>query len=221
MLVEELYLYLRDLTDDSDDSFMSQAKYVRALKLGYNEFRQLVYKMAPEVFESYIIGNVAGVNYYGLNTVILGITTTSTRATRITRVASYESSTGRNKFFYEPVASLEQLEAVGWDTKWVLQGTVLTFSNNITDTIKIYYLPIDTVDWTAGIVTGSNKYIDDLGEYHDLIALMAAKQYSIKDYALNPVLEAQYQKRLKDFTDYLSAGRNGDAYRWVQTEERW
>lgn len=220
MLVEEVYSYLRSVIDDPDESFMAVSRYVSALKMGYREFRQNVYRMAPEIYETFVLATVTGVNYYGLNTIILGQTTTSARASRITRVASYDATTGRDKFYYDAAGSLEQLMAdAGWEARWVLQGTVLTFSLPITDQIKIYYLPADSVDWTGGIVPASNKYIDDLDEWHDLIALMAAKQYQIKDYALNPVLEQQRVDRLKDFRDYLSMGRNGDAYRWVQSEQ--
>lgn len=222
MLVEEVYQLLRGYVDDPDESFMAVAKYVSALKMGYREFRQLVYRHAPEIYESYLIVPIAGVNYVGLNTVILGQTTTQARASRITRVASYESATGRDRSYYDPVGSLEQLWAAeSVRGSWILQGTVLTFDRQLTDTLKIYYLPVDSVDWTGGVVTGSNKYIDDLDEYHDLIALMASRQYAIRDYAVNPVLEQQRQDRQKAFADYLTMGRNGDAYRWVQTEEGW
>lgn len=223
MLVEEVYALLRQYIDEPDLTMVNgTTDPVAMLKQGYRQFRALVFKSAPEIYELTYSTTLSNTDTLSLNNILLGATPTSTRAERITRVARVSS--GKFSFFYNPVATLEQLysSSDSWHANWLLQGTTLTFSENVTGDLKVYYLPTDTVDWSTGIVAGSNKFIDDLGEFHDLIALLATRQYAIRDYAINPVIEEQIKIRTKEFVSFLTLGRNGDASRWVQAEDqRW
>lgn len=220
MYVHEVAQMLRDLADDPDQTFFSDTNLVAALQQGYREFRNLVFKAAPEVYETSYSLNVSGPSA-ALAGVLFGATPTQTRCLRITRIERVSDTSASATFqgLLEPASSRANLYSSWVIPRWTLQGTTLLFSGSLTQALRIVYLPADTVNWTAGIITGSNVYIDDLQDFHDLIALLAYKQYAIKDFALNPVLAEQLRIRLQDFSSFLTAGRTGDADRWVSSED--
>ena len=96
----------------------------------------------------------------------------------------------------------------------------LRFSIPLTITLQLTYFPEPTatgavpgpgsgyVDWTAGA-----SFIDNLSLFHDVIALLATKQYFILDGAINEPLVFQLQKRTADLIEYLnSRNYNGAQY---------
>lgn len=104
----------------------------------------------------------------------------------------------------------------------------LLFSNNMVQSpIIIEYIPKALVDigpapvppnpigtrifepyfTVASITNPANaRFIDDLSEFHDIIALLAYRQYAIKDFATNPVLEAHRTERIEDLKDFFASG---------------
>lgn len=53
----------------------------------------------------------------------------------------------------------------------------------------------------------STAFPDDLVLYHDLIALLAYRNYAVRDGALAPAAEAQLAKRTAEFMEYIQFGR--------------
>ena len=91
--------------------------------------------------------------------------------------------------------------------RYILGGTVLRFSESQSgETVRIEYVPVSAVDWTR-LTAGDNEFVDDFDAFHDLIALYAYKQYSIRDGAPNPELDGQLARREVELELYLSAGR--------------
>ena len=219
MTIEEVAMMFRRLVDEPDTTFFSDAEVAAALKQGYAEFRGMVFKAMPEVYERTYSANVVG-NSLALAGVLFGASPTQPRCLRVTRIEQVSDTTATATFqgLLDAAASKESLYSLGYPVRWLLQGTNLLFSENLTRAIRINYLPADQLNWTAGIVPASNVSIDDITDYHDLIALFAVQQYAIKDFASNKVLMQQYAKRVADFQSFLSSGRGGDAARWVQSE---
>jgi len=222
MYVSEVAQLVRAYTDDPDQSFFSNANLAVALKVAYAEFRALVGAKASEIYElsHSIQGN--GTKNLSLNNILLGQTPTQRRCMRITRIERVSDTTPSASFqgILEPAQSLESLgsSSVGMNPRWLLKGTELRFDRDMSAALRINYLPTDNINWLAGI-SAPTAYIDDLEDFHDLIALICCRQYAIKDYAVNPVLEGQYQKRLSDLNSFLARGRSGQGNRYIQSED--
>lgn len=221
--IHEIAQIFRGYSDDPDGSFFTDADVAVALKLGYQEFRNIIFKAAPEVYETTHTMNAVVPNgaVLALSGILFGANPSSPRCLRITRIERVSSVTTPNTFqgLIEPASSVENLYMGGYTTRWLLRGDAIRFSAEINSAIRINYLPDDTTNWTAGIVPGSNVYLDDLTNFHDLVALLAYQQYAIRDFGENPVLVQQAGKRLLDLQGFLSMGRTGDADRWVQSED--
>tara|TARA_R100001594_G_scaffold77743_1_gene112302 strand:- start:5741 stop:5968 length:228 start_codon:yes stop_codon:yes gene_type:complete len=61
----------------------------------------------------------------------------------------------------------------------------------------------------------STDVVDDLSLYHDVVALLASKQYAIRDGAFNQPLMEQLGRRLADLEEGLTK-RVVDAPQYVQ-----
>jgi hypothetical protein len=219
LYVHELATFFRRLVDDQDQTFFPQAEMAQALQLGYQQFRTLVYSHQPDLLQVTYQATVPNSFTLDLNNVLFGTTPTQPRCMRIVRIQVLNGD-GSIRHVIKPVGSVEQLRALGWGAipAWTLQGRVLRFNYQCNDTIQIVYLPQDQVNWVAGVVPASNVYIDDMVEYHDLIPLFAVQMYAVKDFQMNPGIQVQLDRRLKDFLSYLTSTRDGDAARFVQWE---
>jgi hypothetical protein len=111
----------------------------------------------------------------------------------------------------EPVATPQSLSQMSG--AYMLDGTILRFSERRSGTLTMKYFPqyvaagaapaiSNYIDWTVG---GTGTFIDNLSMFHDVIALLASKQYFILDNAINEMLMAQLQLRTGDLTKYLTA----------------
>ena len=218
--VDQLATYFRRLVDDQDQTFYPQDELAQALQLGYQQFRNLVYSHQPDALQATYQATVPGSFTLDLNNVLFGTTPAQPRCMRIVRIQVLNGD-GSIRHIIKPVGSVEQLRTLGWAAvpAWTLQGRTLRFNYQCNDTIQIVYLPQDQINWAAGVVPNSNIYIDDMTEWHDLIALFAVQQYAIKDFQMNPGVQVQLDRRLKDFLSYLSSTRDGDAARFVQWED--
>lgn len=218
--VSEIAQYFRRLVDDQDTTFLTQADVAQALQLGYAQFRELVASHQPDILQAAYQATVPNSFTLDLNNILFGTTPTQPRCLRILRIQELNQD-GSIRRVIRPAGSIEQLRTGGWAAlaMWTLQGRVLRFNYQCNATIQIVYMPVDTVNWTAGIIPGSNVYIDDLVQYHDLIALFAVQQYAIRDFQMNPGVQVQLDRRLKDFLSFLTSTRDGDAARFCQFED--
>ena len=117
------------------------------------------------------------------------------------------------------------------NNRYCIINKKLFFKYNSSGTYRLWYVPADDfitglagsgVDWTTGITAGSDVFIDDLHPYHDLIALLAYKQYAIRDGAVSPIIDAQIRDRTKALEDYITQGINLAANQVVHVQnETW
>lgn len=118
-----------------------------------------------------------------------------------------------------PNASAAMLSNYAWTgQRYWLDGKLLRFSVPVSGQIQIWYLPTDTIDWNAAIAPGANKFVDNLTQFHDIIALLAAEQYYIQQAQPNQMLELQLRRRTDKMMEFFAQARSGKASRYVNEE---
>ena len=67
-------------------------------------------------------------------------------------------------------------------------------------------------------VTASAAFIDNLPNYHPLIALYAARYYAIRDGATNQALLAQLNTKENELKQFLATGRLTDSAQYISPQ---
>ena len=208
----EVIAYYRNLTDDPDREFITDSQLYVMMASAYDEFRQLVTRH-DQSFYALAYNFSPGGYTYALSGIMFGSTPSQPRLSRITRITRMAGS--RPTSFLRAAGSREDLNSdISGGAYW-LQGTTLEFSASVSGPLQMTYIPVSSVTWSS-----TPGFIDDLVEFHDVIALLCMQQYKIKDFAENPMHAQQLAKRLGDLKAYLAVSRSGDASRWV-TESDW
>ena len=206
----------RTLIDENDSTFIDDADIQSFLSLGYDEFRQFVSDIDPQFYTETHSAAVSG-KEYDLNNVLLGTTPTGVRLAQIIRIVSLSGSNVKN--ILDPVYSYESLVSPGgYSTKYMLQARKLHFSGTINETIRIEYIPLSTVNW-ALIGPLDTEFVDDMIQFHDLIALFACRTYFQTDGAINPATERQIESRKQQLIDFVERGRVRGANRYVGQDD--
>lgn len=212
MLAEQVAALFDQFCDEDDVTFVTAAQKAIYLARGYARFRTLVRSHDPHFYHARATITLAGTDSYDLalagNPVrVMGTNPTSTRLSSLIRVVSVDAS-GNWLGDYLPAASWEELHL--FDRRYLLAGTVLYFSGDVTGSVRLEYVPIDAVDWTD-IEVGDNEFIDELDEFHDLIAMFAYGYYAVRDAADNLQLQQLMAERKLELQAYLTIGRNHGA----------
>lgn len=155
------------------------------------------------------------------------------RAQRISRVMQVEPTTGALMNVLEPASSFEnlgQMSSVGsqlalagastYGARWFLDGRVMRFNRQLSASLQIWYTPMQSVVWLSAMQPGANVYLDDLAQFHDLIALFAAREYVIKTGKFNPPLQQQLANRVEKLELFFAQTRSGQGSNYV-AETRW
>jgi len=214
MNVGQVKALFKDFIDEADTTFISSANVALYCEIGYNQFRNVVNECDPSYYmEDYELSLVDGEMDLSTTAVsgeagkfLLGDPADAPakgQLSRLVKVASIGTSGDLTPAFYYTAAQGRDELQITADS-FVLEGTVLRFSGKITDTIRLYYLPKTTVDFTEADAT----LIDDLTEFHDLIVLFAYGNYAIRDGAGNQQIALQGKTREEAFRAYLERGRN-------------
>ena len=223
MTIKEIAELLRAYTDEPDETFMSDNDVKAFLGQGYREFRDLVTKIEPQAYAigaSFTLTNTAFIDLATTNVtfadlsagkILGGSATDGKRMGQILTVSSATAGTSPSQYIYQPVSSDVALQTAA--SGYMLSGTRLMFSGNITSPMAISYvpMPIRTL-WND---LAAINVLDDFGMFHDVVALLAYKQYAIRDGAINDVLMAQLQARLSDLEQGVTH-RNLEAPHYVQ-----
>tara|TARA_R100001594_G_scaffold38768_1_gene70176 strand:+ start:9481 stop:10155 length:675 start_codon:yes stop_codon:yes gene_type:complete len=201
----------RAYTDEPDLSFLTASDAQTYLELGYNEFRQKATDMAPAIFATdvTITPNGATYNLQSGAVSILGANPTNARMARLLSVR--DASTGNDPFIWTGASSRRAMQMLA--RGYLLEGQSLIFSVNVNRGLILQYVPESTVDWSQN-AAGNNEYIDDLVEFHDIIALMAYRQYAIRDSATSEQIERQLSQRLREMESTITK-RNFDGPHYV------
>lgn len=205
----------RAYTDEPDLSFLTAADAQTYLEIGYNEFRQKATDMVPAIFATDVTITPSG-GSYNLATgavTILGssalVPLTNTRMVRLLSVR--DAVAGNDPFIWTGASSRRAMQLLS--RGYLLEGQSLIFSVSVNRSLTLQYVPESTVDWSRS-VAGNNEYIDDLVEFHDIIALMAYRQYAIRDSATSEQIERQLSQRLREMESTITK-RNFDGPHYV------
>lgn len=224
--VENVFDYLKQIIDEPDSTFVDDAMLQSFLEIAHNEYVQIVSDIDPNFFmtsKNYILSNVKELDLATVAAPIMGATVAAPeqRVYQILRIVLLDGS-GNPTSILSQVYSYESLVTPGFINpgRFMLQGTLLKFSGTVNSTIRIEYVPVPSVDWTQ-TTAGDNQWIDELVMYHDLIALLAAKQYFQMDNAENTATLRQIANRTSSINDYVERGRLRNANRFVQEENPW
>ncbi len=207
MNTTEVYNFFRSLIDEDDTTFLTQAQAVTMLSEAYSEFRDLVVSIQPDVFTKQAFITLSNSDVYDLTaqdpvTNIRFLSTAADAANsgsklhRLVRIAAIDNTTSNQaSYFLTPKNSVELL--CGDD--YARQGNSIYFGYKYTDTFRMEFVPYHNVGFDT--VDG---FIDNLDQFHPLIALMAAKYYEIRDNAENTALERRRQEKIKELKTWLT-----------------
>ena len=213
MTPAEVATKFRFYIDEPDQTFVSDADVEIFLDDGYREFRNLVCDINPMIYNAIQEVTLSGVNSFDMVTgtpSFLGASPTAT-AGRLIRLNEFNqvNTDGDITVRFSGLTNPTSLDVVG--SSYYLAGTKLMFSRKLTGTFQVNYVPEGDITWTGTPTT----YLDDLAAFHDLIPLLAHRQYAIIDGAENEPLLRQAANRFAKFKEYLQA-RAHDGGDYVQ-----
>ena len=70
----------------------------------------------------------------------------------------------------------------------------------------------------SAISSTTPVFVDNLTQFHDIIALLAAEQYYIQQAQPNTSLEMQLRRRMDKMMEFFAQSRTGKASRYVNEE---
>jgi len=233
MLVKEVASLFRDYCDEPDTTFLTDANVAEYLRLGYSKFRDIVVAADPNFYATSVdftlAGNVDDIDLaptaiaptfkiMGKDDTTLPSRLTGPRLAQIVNLVRIDASNNR-LWYLRPVGNLQQLDQLSDDNqRFALINTTLHFTYKTNATYRLWYVPADDfmtgvagntgVDWTTGIIPANDVFIDNLHPYHDLIALLAYKQYAMRDGLMSPVVAQQIIERTNALKHYITDGIN-------------
>lgn len=222
MNTTELRQIFRDFIDEPDTTFFSDADVARYLSLGYDQFRSRVCEHDLSIYKvtttftsnnpEFDLATTDITDSAGNPQRALGSAATAGfRLYKIIRLFYQAIGTTFPGAFLKPVSSREQVYSPDYLTsKFCLEGTSFIFSAAYSGQMTFEYVPYHNVDFAAAAA-----FIDDLGQFHDLIALYAYRYYAIADVGTNVEVERKIAVREKQLEDYLTSGRQATANFYV------
>tara|TARA_R110000851_G_scaffold12291_5_gene42809 strand:+ start:766 stop:1443 length:678 start_codon:yes stop_codon:yes gene_type:complete len=220
MIVSEVVQLFRAYCDEPDATFLTNTDVSSYLREGYDEFRRKISTLDPYIFAIDVDIQVAGEVYDLADVtnavVLLGPTVglnpgppTFPRMMQLigARLKRTNNTVGSSQL--KGTSSLKGL-ADNYNT-YLLMNTRLMFSESLQDEVTLSYIPEQTINWGPT----SADFIDNMSQFHDMIALYATKQYQIRDAAINQPLMIQLNQRERDLDTYVVT-RNWDGPQYVQ-----
>tara|TARA_R110000824_G_scaffold100379_1_gene238715 strand:- start:297 stop:989 length:693 start_codon:yes stop_codon:yes gene_type:complete len=199
----------RTYIDEPDQTFVSNDLVEKMLQVGYNEFRNKVITYDPNIYAKtadYTLSDasqldLSGATPAGFAGPIVGplAVTAGERLDLLINAYRFDATSGAPTLIYDAVQGLAALRSTG--TSFFFTDGILMFSHRITGDIKVAYVADSNVSWDPA---APSAYVDDLGLFHDLIALYAYKQYAIADAAENVPLIRQLAAREMALENYLT-----------------
>lgn len=236
MNVTQATLLFKQFCNEAQSSWFQRDSFVPvAMAGGYDQFRALVmgFTNAPYQISADIV--FPTVTRYDLalaaNPVrILGKTPTAPTLDRLLTVWALNTSTGLPIAQLVPFKSqedmLDNLPSFGGQVVtnpggYYFGGSVIELNTLYQGTLRLYYVPESSVDWTKNLST-DNEFIDDFRLFHDLIPMYAYRKYAIRDGQTNAPLELELRDRIAAFKKYINQGRDFGAQASIaQTKGGW
>lgn len=212
MYVREVYDLFRQYADEPDPTFLTPTQAELYLAIGYNRFRSRVLETDPHYFIATYDAAVTSSTFSLVTPGLLGNATP--RLYRLLEVVKVDAASGNVVWPFVAVSTETELAVRSWS--YLLEGTNLRFSGILNDTVRLIYNPRSLVDWTK-IASTDTELIDDLVDFHDMIAMEAYRHYAIRDWAANPMLELNMKERRQELDLYLATGRVPDERTHIST----
>tara|TARA_R100001510_G_scaffold56721_1_gene62878 strand:- start:17 stop:706 length:690 start_codon:yes stop_codon:yes gene_type:complete len=219
--VEEVRALFDQYIDEPDLTFLTVAQRRNALARGYDSFRQVVIDgdhWAYNKTQDYAIASTAEIDLSTAAPALLGATATpANKMLRLRRIAILDDQNNIWQFV-ENVRTLDPVLPRAFLDQWqdaptqcALVNTKLLFSRNLQATVRLYYLPGATVDWTKD-TAGDNEFVDDYDQFHKLIAMYAARDYyATRDAEIHQKLQMQIAVEEDRLRGFLGVGRDTEA----------
>lgn len=215
MDTQQVEEYFQSLIQESDQSFLSYAMQSQLLAQGYNEFRTLVNSYDKNFYATNVTITPGGSSYDLADVAnpvrLYGATPTHARMSQLVSLADPETGSPYSGSIWRGVASRRALLNSGDGDgyrRYFLQGTVLYFPTN-PSSVVIRYIPVSTLVWAVPAV--ANVFIDDLVEFHELIALYAARRYYAIDASTNTRFDLEISIRESNLSLFMTQKRMLDA----------
>tara|TARA_R100001463_G_scaffold22736_6_gene54633 strand:- start:7550 stop:8242 length:693 start_codon:yes stop_codon:yes gene_type:complete len=221
MNVTQVMQQLNRFIDEADTTYVTDADRATWLELGYNELRERVVGVAPEIYMKNATLNLNNSPEYDLanppagDATLLGPNATE-RLYRVYRLAIQNDDNTIQRYL-PPYADPKIFSNMrfAYSNGWTMVGSKLLISSPVTGKLRMEYVPFSTVDWTK-FAPADNEFIDDLSQFHSIIPLLAAQYYQVADGASNAVLDRQLQQRLGQLDQYITQARTPEAAHYVE-----
>jgi hypothetical protein len=221
MFIEDLAVLLQLYTDEPDQTVESDALMARQLQLAYSDFRGMVCELDPTIYSVTYDATVGGADTLNLNGVLFGAAPTQPRLDTLLDITVLQG--GREAVRWRAGTTID--DVIHGNADYVLIGTALKMPSPSSSSIRIHYMPtqgLTLAQWTAGLVAGTNVFIDDLYRFHDMIPLLAYLQYAVLDAADHAQLLMLLHRRQKQLKTYLQSrgGPGADEVvdsRWMES----
>lgn len=223
MNTTELMRYFEMVIDESDNTFVNAADKALFLTLGHNEFRTIAFEETPLDMVSSVDYTLAGVRTIDLSTLVpddagsvllSNSVTTSTRT--MLKLHSVAMMSGTDvSYYYDLVVDNTNITdypypILATPIAW-LRASTLRFATDQTGTIRVNYLKESDVNFA-----GVDLFVDNFPQFHPLIAMFAAKHYSVIDNGVNEQLEAKTASFTQEMKAFLASTRVPRGASWVQ-----
>ncbi len=223
MNTTEIMRYFEMVIDESDNTFVNAADKALFLTLGHNEFRTIAFEETPLDMVSSVDYTLAGVRTIDLSTLVpddagsvllSNSITTSTRT--MLKLHSVAMMSGTDvSYYYDLVVDNTNITdypypILATPIAW-LRASTLRFATDQTGTIRVNYLKESDVNFA-----GVGLFVDNFPQFHPLIAMFAAKHYSVIDNGVNEQLEAKTASFTQEMKFFLASTRVPRGAQWVQ-----
>ena len=223
MNTTEIMRYFEMVIDESDNTFVNATDKALFLKLGHNEFRTIAFEETPLDMVSSVNFTLAGVRTIDLSTLVpddagsvllSNSVTTSTRT--MLKLHSVAMMSGTDvSYYYDLVVDNTNITdypypILATPVAW-LRASTLRFATDQTGTIRVSYLKESDVDFSV-----AGQFVDNFPQFHPLIAMFAAKHYSVIDNGVNEQLEAKTASFTQEMKAFLASTRVPRGAQWVQ-----
>lgn len=203
--------------DEPDQTFVNDAQMALWLERAYDDFRTIVIDIDPTIYSRSQTYSLSNARVLDLNGTILG-PAAANRMYQLMDIYEVDATATPNVVRRRLLPSASAQSTYDFRAGYTLKGTELIFPGEVTMDIRIDYVPEPGVDWLLGVNIGTNIYVDDLGRFHDLIALLAYLQYAIVDAADSPQLIALLGRRQEQLRTYLENRSGGIVERVVDVQ---
>ena len=223
MNTTEIMRYFEMVIDESDNTFVNATDKALFLTLGHNEFRTIAFEETPLDMVSSVDYTLAGVRTIDLSTLVpddagsvllSNSVTTSTRT--MLKLHSVAMMSGTDvSYYYDLVVDNTNITdypypILATPVAW-LRASTLRFATDQTGTIRVSYLKESDVDFSV-----AGQFVDNFPQFHPLIAMFAAKHYSVIDNGVNEQLEAKTAAFTQEMKAFLASTRVPRGAQWVQ-----